>query len=43
VQAAKREMEICKQHRDLGNGDKQAAKRDWRSPTRDLNTWLCGR
>jgi len=27
-----------------GNGDMQAAKRDWNAPpTRDLNIWLCGR
>jgi len=27
-----------------GNGDMQAAKRDWNAPpNRDLNIWLCGR
>jgi len=27
-----------------GNGDMQAAKRDWNTPpTRDLIIWLCGR
>jgi len=30
--------------RPKGNGDMQAAKRDWNAPpTRDLNIWWCGR
>jgi len=39
MQTAKHKLKGSK-----GNGDMQAAKRDWNAPpTRDVNIWFCGR